>query len=121
MANITIDDNGLAAKLKRVDAEFERKLEAAMRTATTHVNTVVSDYTTTKPPKLPNQKYKRTFRLKNSWGVREIEPYRGVAASQGVKYAPYVMDKERQAGIHAGRWWTTDRVAKEQGKTVTKL
>ena len=121
MADIKIDDHGLSARLAATSAGMRRELVKAMSEATAHVNKTVSDYTQTTPPRRPNQTYTRTFRLKRSWSVREVSATRGVAASRGVRYAPYVMDAERQVGIHRDRWWTTKSVSKDEAARVRAI
>lgn len=35
-----------------------------------------------------------------------------------LKYAPYVIDRERQAWMHVGRWWTLQGVVEAQKKSI---
>jgi hypothetical protein len=62
------------------------------------------------PPRLPGQKYVRTFTLANSWRYDKLGPGRwlisNAATERGKQYASYVVGEETdQADIHRGRWW----------------
>ncbi len=65
------------------------------------------------PPELPNQKYKRTFRFKNSWKAARLGSMTMMlfndATARGRIYPSYVVGDEEghgQARIHKGRWKT---------------
>ena len=56
------------------------------------------------PPKLPNQKYVRTFLLKNSFQQARLDVARHVVRNTAPRRRYVISD--RQAAIHEGRWWT---------------
>lgn len=77
------------------------------------------------PPKLPNQKYKRTGRLARSWSaVRNAPASWSVinrASHRNRYYAIFVVGKF-QARIHVGRWWIAkDEAAKRSPELVAAL
>jgi hypothetical protein len=62
----------------------------------------------TYPPKRPNQKYVRTFKLKRSWHFRSNDnKLGGRVRSTNVSYNIYVQNFPTQAGVHRGRWNNT--------------
>ncbi len=79
------------------------------------------------PPKVPNQKYKRTGRLGRSW--RAMNPRPGVwtilnKANQGRgEYAHFVVGNkvgDGQAFMHRGRWWKAREIIEEDTPTLTQ-
>lgn len=62
------------------------------------------------PPTRPGQKYKRTYRFKNSWVITPMTTgYKvgNTASRRGVRYADYVVGDaagKNQAWMHVGRW-----------------
>ena len=56
----------------------------------------------TYPPKLPKQKYVRTFNLKRNWQYAVLSPT-SAEIGNAAAYAGWVQGVE-QAGIHVGRW-----------------
>ncbi len=70
------------------------------------------------PPELPEQKYVRTFNLKNSW---DAEPqgfgrYEIINTARNPKtgdlYAGWVVGVD-QAAIHKGRWWQAGKIVRK--------
>jgi len=69
------------------------------------------------PPMMPMQKYVRTGRFANSWGVDKVRSgwyvVRNSATHRGVPYARYVTGDgmgRGQAWMHVGRWWKSKNV-----------
>ena len=56
----------------------------------------------TYPPKLPGQKYVRTFNLKRNWQYAVLSPT-SAEVTNAASYAGWVQGIE-QADIHVGRW-----------------
>jgi hypothetical protein len=60
------------------------------------------------PPELPNQKYQRTFELRDSYRHRKTGPSNYAITTQR-KGAKWVVKKGMQnRRYHFGRWWTVD-------------
>ena len=82
------------------------------------------------PQKKPESRYGRTMTLWHSltnsqhgqaiYSVTRV--HGGVEGRWGtnVPYAPYVIDKNRQAWMHKGRWWTLQGEAKRMIPLVVK-
>ena len=63
---------------------------------------------TTYPPKRPNQKYIRTFKLQRSWRVGiDTNGLGGRVRSNRPDYNKWVQNFPTQAGVHRGRWNNT--------------
>lgn len=67
----------------------------------------------TYPPELPNQRYERTYTLRDGWlksdPVFQIDATSAnVMLVNSVEYAPDVQGAGQQARIHQGRWETTE-------------
>jgi hypothetical protein len=65
------------------------------------------------PPELPNQRYRRTFRLRGGWSHRVQRLPNGVQAlttNRGVLYNIWVQNEGQQAAIHRGRWQTDQQI-----------
>lgn len=68
------------------------------------------------PPEVPNQRYLRKYKFRDSWKRRdakrtgsEIE----VDLDNPTSYGPYLVGDD-QAPAHRGRWWKLRTVAEEQ-------
>lgn len=80
------------------------------------------------PPKLPNQKYKRTGLLGRRWEAKRQKPgiwsvINRAKQPKGKPYARYVVGDERgqhQAHIHQGRWWIAREVLEGNTADLTK-
>lgn len=60
------------------------------------------------PPMLPNQKYRRTMKLKNSFGFRKLGPS-NYAVTNNREGAKWVIKRGMQnRRYHLGRWWTME-------------
>jgi hypothetical protein len=63
---------------------------------------------TTYPPKRPNQKYVRTFKLQRSWQTtNDAGGIGGRVRSNRPDYNKWVQNFPTQAGVHRGRWNNT--------------
>jgi len=81
-------------------------------------------YTQTHPPRLPDQKYARTFAL--AWGWQTTIEYRGrtviIRRFNRLPYAPDVMGDGTQTRLFSGRWPTESQIAQIAApRIVTKL
>ena len=82
------------------------------------------------PPKPPDSRYIRTTTLGKSLTIAtDAQAIGSVSAIHGgvegrwgtkVKYAPYVIDQNKQAWMHKGRWWTLQGEAKRLTPQVVK-
>ena len=62
----------------------------------------------TYPAQLPNQKYVRTFLLRNrfQWKARPLQKAGRILLSNTAPRRRFAIGKKSQARIHQGRWWT---------------
>jgi hypothetical protein len=60
------------------------------------------------PAQLPNQKYVRTFLLRNrfQWKARPLQKSGRILLSNTAPNRRFAIGKKSQARIHQGRWWT---------------
>lgn len=106
------------AKLKRLQGS---QFSVAMRDATQEAVLYVYSTVPTYPPPPAGSSYRRTGTLGRSitTEVKAIGTRQVGSIGTNVVYAPYVIDKERQAGMHVGRWWTLqDVVLKARDKVI---
>ena len=62
------------------------------------------------PQPRPNQKYIRTFTLRNNWYIAEANSdWSRVKIGNTTPYSPYVVGDTQQAWMHAGRWRTVTK------------
>lgn len=101
-------------RLSKLSADFQPTLEKITYRAILFVQGSIAPY----PPPPPASTYTRTGTLgrsitsmagQNPEALSRVESLfggvRGIIGTN-VKYAPYVIDEERQAEVHRGRWWT---------------
>ena len=103
------------AKLERL-GKLEKTLRPVLNEKQKKIQKALQKY----PPPPPNSTYIRTEKLKRSWrikppmftrgGVYALVYADGTARTKYGRYDHYVMDAERQATIHRGRWHTTKSV-----------
>ena len=77
----------------------------------------------TYPPTLPNQRYRRTGRLRR--GRRQLVQRRrdGIAAiarNEGVPYSGWVLRDSTQANVHRGRWQTDEGLARKYERAIAQ-
>lgn len=109
----------LESKLKRIRTSIEWGMGKAMRDSKEFMLKAVPPY----PPPPPFSKYVRTFRLKNSINA-EVQPMGSTVVmfiTADTEYAHWVVDKNKQAGIHRGRWWTLQGVLESTRDGVIKI
>jgi len=120
---VTMEVRGLDALIRRLDQAPVRKLaNKALTESTKAVHKRLSGYTQTVPPRLPNQKYIRTFALKDSINFT-VKPFGASGEGRvytGIEYAPRVIGHQSQGRLFAGRWWTEKSVAEEMTPVVIK-
>jgi hypothetical protein len=88
------------------------------------------------PPPPQDSGYRRTGTLGRSLGVGYGGGKTGKPSIYGIKgggrniegrfgtnleYAPYVIDAQRQAKIHKGRWWTMDTIKQKAEAKIKKI
>lgn len=66
------------------------------------------------PAPRPQQKYKRTFKLREGWGY--VNYGAKIKVTNSVSYAHYVQGDNTQAWMHVGRWRTVSKVAADNVK-----
>lgn len=104
----------------RLQTQLGPELERATLKAVTYVQGEVPDY----PPPPPGSTYVRTGTLGRSvtslagrapGALSRVEATGGRAVGiigTNIRYAQYVIDEERQAWMHEGRWWTLQDVVR---------
>ena len=121
---------GMDKVLKQLDqlGKLEKTLGPVLKKNQKKIQKALKKY----PPPPPNSSYTRTFKLKNSW---DAPPPRftsrgafawvfadGSARTTYGRYDHYVMNAERQAAIHRGRWHTTKSVEEDfRDKVVSDI
>lgn len=123
--------------LDKVKKKFQKTGEALGATMTIPASDALADLKKNVPPyppMLPNQKYKRTGILGESFetnmqplkgGVKMF--FRNTAIQKGKRYAGWVISSERfgkvggQAKIHQGRWYTMQKYTQSKIKDVLKF
>jgi hypothetical protein len=82
-------------------------------------------------PKLPGQRYKRTFAMRRGWKVKVTAPRPGfvVTTSNKVSYTHFVVGQpdlrtrvggKGQSKIHKGRWWIAGHVIRRHYINIQK-
>ncbi len=78
------------------------------------------------PPRLPNQKYVRTYRLRRHFRAQRIKVgawkiINRARGKRGKLYAHWVVKKGLQnETYHLGRWWTVEDESKKEMPKLTK-
>ena len=78
------------------------------------------------PPELPNQVYRRTYVLKESFFTQTIAPQTFLITNTAT-YSPYVIGRDdtpsepSQADIHKGRWWTIQEIEERERGEVDDI
>ena len=134
MTNIEIDIRGLdraIEKLKKFPGALQSVWKDRMEMSLLELWSAVRPY----PPKPPTSKYKRTGTLGRSIGSGmaggkadkpTVYSIKGSGTDmQGhfgtnLSYAKYVIDPERQAYMHQGRWWTMESIKKDAMPKIKK-
>ena len=100
--------------LRAMETEFPKVVNQSMLQTVLYVQGKLPPY----PPPPANSTYRRTGTLGRS--VTSLKGAHPNALSEvkslgsevhgiigtNLKYAPYVIDQDKQAGVHSGRWWT---------------
>lgn len=115
---ITINDNGLGRRLARWPDASKIDRELGRWASKQRDRLENKPY----PPTRPNQRYIRTYRLKNSWRLetpqRLTRKITNTAAQRGRFYSGFVVST-RQAHVHQGRWWQAVEVITEDIDSIT--
>lgn len=110
---VEIQIEGTAA-LRRILERLE-VLPDGLEPAVDEANQLLLEELRDYPPKLPNQRYVRTFRLRDSWQPSRIMREGTLGRVWGdIAYNQWVMDERFQAAIHQGRWQTVQRIARDE-------
>jgi len=112
---VTIKIDGLAEALRRFET-IPAKVNSTMRSLMDKSMRVLWENVPPYPPKPEGSKYIRTGLLGKSIGASGAKPTiysitgtgADIVGAFGTKlsYAKYVIDPDRQAYMHKGRWWT---------------
>lgn len=115
------------AKLQRVGGHVAEQLAPEMRQAITYVHSQVPGY----PAPPATSTYRRTGTLGRSvtsfsatGALSRVESVgSGVVGYVGtnIDYAGYVIDEERQAYMHRGRWWTLQNVVRGAAGGIVRI
>lgn len=120
MTNFTIDVQGynrIENKLRRMAAQLPGISQRVIYKWAQGTRGVLKS--TPYPPKRPNQRYKRTGTLANSWRAVRLPDgatITNTAKQRGRGYARYVIGDTKgdgQAWMHAGRWWKARSIIDE--------
>lgn len=113
MTTATIKITGLKEAIKEI--EGLDNLVAQLARPTRDVLEMLRERLQEYPPAPAGSTYVRTFALKNGWQeLLVLSGNRLGLVENPVAYAPYVQDPDSQAAVHAGRWQTTEDVAREK-------
>ena len=110
MSSFSISIDGvdkLSAKLGRIE-RVQDVLEPVARRRIRAMRDRARIY----PPRLPNQRYVRTYTLRGGWNDSVQRVSNGIVAraENKVGYSPWVQGYGTQAGIHRGRWETERQI-----------
>lgn len=117
-----IEIQGLAAlyaklnNLTRIEEALRPWGERTLKTAKEE-----TDYTQSKPPRRAGQRYIRTFRLRGGWVDRISITGNGITAERRndrTSYGPFVMGRNKQTSIFAGRWPTDESIERKIAPAV---
>ena len=136
MTNIDVDIKGLdraVNKLKNMPDRLQKNMNKAMELSLLRLWEAVRPY----PPKPTNSKYRRTGTLGRSLGSSQsggktggkptVYSVTGTGRSTkgtfgtNLSYAKYVIDPQKQAYMHSGRWWTMDSIKKDALPKIKKV
>ncbi len=127
---VTIKIDGLAEALRRFET-IPAKVNSTMRSLMDKSMRVLWENVPPYPPKPEGSKYIRTGLLGKSIGASGDKPtiYSITGAGADIRgafgtklsYAKYVIDPDRQAYMHKGRWWTTDTIKSNAEAKIAKI
>lgn len=115
---ISIEITGLDAVVNKLSATPD-KIDKVMKSTMEESLNMLRGATPSYPPPPPASKYKRTGYLRMSLtgpGADSIYKIAGSGADMtgqfgtSLVYAKYVIDENRQAYMHKGRWWTMNSI-----------
>lgn len=72
------------------------------------------------PARRPKQTYRRTGRLANSFRAVRGDRLGEWSIQNSALYAQHVIDKEQQAWMHKGRWWTIQDIERRYRPQLTR-
>ena len=117
----------LINKVGRITPEIQRAMDKTMEASLNTLHENVPSY----PRKPEASSYIRTGTLGKSIGMNNAKPTVYSIKGSGAKiegrfgtdlsYAKYVIDPDRQAYMHRGRWWTTDNIVKASKSKILRL
>lgn len=110
----TIEVRGVEA-VRAAISGIAPAINAAIRAVAMEIKGKIADY----PPPPENSSYRRTMTLFRRWTVK-FGPFTATIGNN-TPYGPFVQDREKQAGVHQGRWQTTQDVTDEYDPIVSKL
>lgn len=126
--NIQIEGlDNLIEKFRRWPDKFRRSARATMEASLLVIHESVPPY----PPPPAGSTYDRTGTLGRRLGagggspdiyeVREAGNYFEGSFGTNLEYAPWVIDEDRQAWMHRGRWWTLQGVGRRAKDRIVEL
>ena len=117
----------LINKVGRITPEIQRAMDKTMEASLNTLHENVPSY----PRKPEASSYIRTGTLGKSIGMNNAKPTVYSIKGSGAKiegrfgtdlsYAKYVIDPDRQAYMHRGRWWTTENIVKASKSKILRL
>lgn len=109
-------------ELMQLFAEMERFPEW-VQSPTRELLQYIYDEAQKYPPRLANQRYVRTFKLRGSWQMKPENSGKvlGKVVSAYPAYNRYVMKHGEQAMIHQGRWSTDKSIAEDAEKKAPSI
>lgn len=123
MSDITsVQIVGLDRLLKKLDytsSQLRTAMRVPMGKAMRYIHSQVPGY----PPPPSNSTYVRTGTLGRSITTK-VETLGGDTVGKigtNVIYAPYVISEKRQAWMHRGRWWTLQKVVRDEMGAVVNI
>ena len=117
----------LINKVGRITPEIQRAMDKTMEASLNTLHENVPSY----PQRPGKSSYIRTGTLGKSIGMNNAKPTVYSIKGSGAKiegrfgtdlsYAKYVIDPDRQAYMHRGRWWTTENIVKASKSKILRL
>jgi multimeric flavodoxin WrbA len=127
---VDIEVQGLEEALRKFET-IPQKVNSTMKTLMEKSMRVLWENVPPYPPKPETSKYRRTGTLGRSLGAEGAKPtvysIKGSGANMSgtfgtnLSYAKYVIDPERQAYMHKGRWWTMNTIKEKSLDKINKI
>ncbi len=109
--------NRVRNNLRKATREMPRLTDRVVGEHTRTLRQVLKS--TPYPSRRPQQAYRRTGRLANSFNAKR-ERLGEWSINNSALYSQYVVGKERQAWMHKGRWWTVQDIERRLRPQLTR-